>query len=152
MDLRADILALLTDMGGRRPDDAEQADIIGRFGMDGDDITEFLDAYSRRFNVRLDGLLWYFHHFDEPPLSRRVYAVGPDGHDLPLMPITVDMLVEGVETGKWPLTYPEHREQNRWWSTQWALLAMVFAVAILLGAAVVFFGCAGPCGGSLVLP
>jgi hypothetical protein len=135
MDLRAEILSLLAEMGGRMPDDAEQADIVGRFGMDGADITEFLDAYSQRFNVRLNTLLWYFHYFDEPPYYRRVFAIGADGRDVPLMPITVDMLVKGAESGNWPVVYPDHREEIRWWRGGLhflQVLAIVTPIVILI--------------------
>jgi hypothetical protein len=134
MDLREEILAFLAVHQGRRPTAAEACDLVGRFGMDGDDATEFLDAYAKRFAVNLDGFIWYFHHFDEPPNARRVFPVGPDGRDLPMIPITVDTLVSGAERGVWPITYADHRPVNRWWRTGFGVVAFIFATAILFGA------------------
>ncbi len=106
---RAAILSLLARMHGRMPSPAEERDLVGRFGMDGDDASEFIDAYAAEFSVRMDGFRWYFHYLDEPPAIRRVVPRDAEGRGIPLMPLSVDLLVQAAETGAWMLTYPEHR-------------------------------------------
>lgn len=80
-----------------------QADL----GVDGDDMDEFLSAYSARFGVDLAGYLWYFHAGEEgfgigglfiPPPYRRVAEI----------PITLGMLRDFAALGRWGVEYPPH--------------------------------------------
>jgi hypothetical protein len=79
----------------------------------GDDMDDLLAAYAKRFGVNLSGYLWYFHTGEEgwnigglifPPPNARVRQ----------MPITVGMLHDFAQLGRWGLEYPAHeRPQSR---------------------------------------
>jgi len=113
--LREDILALAAYHGGGEMDLAGDEDLLGAYRMEGDDASEFLEAFADRFGVNLDGLLWYFHYNgDEPPPSRpRLYPVSPEGERLPTHAITLNDLVSAAEAGHWQFTYPAHEVRER---------------------------------------
>jgi hypothetical protein len=83
---------------------ALQSDI----GVYGDDMDNLLTAYAERFGVDLSGYRWYFHTGEEgiglgglffPPPNARVQEI----------PITVAMLHDFAQRGRWSMEYPEHR-------------------------------------------
>jgi len=118
MGLREDILAFARSHTGSKKECAGQDDLLGVFGLDGDDASEFLEVYAARFGVDLAPMRWEFHYnADEPPYQRRVLPVGEDGNVIPWQPITLDDLVTAAEAGRWVWDYPEH--QVRYASRAW---------------------------------
>ena len=143
MGRRDDILALAADYAGQAKDCAGQEDLLGVFGLTGDDASEFLEDYAERFDVDMSGMLWYFHYDanDLPRMPRHVLPIGADGMVLPLRPITLDDLVAAAEAGQWTVNYPEHRlRRSRWWVLNIALVTG-FALAALVLWVVERWGC-----------
>jgi hypothetical protein len=73
----------------------------------GDDIHELMKDYAKRYNVDKSNYLWYFHTGEEgigigslffKPPYRRVKEI----------PITLALLHESANRGRWALEYPEH--------------------------------------------
>jgi len=78
------------------------------FGVCGDDMWELLEEYSQKFNVDLSGFLWYFHSAEEGVNFGGLFFKPPDER-VPHIPITVMMLCEYANSGKWSLLYPPHQ-------------------------------------------
>jgi len=100
---------------------------------------ELLNAYAERFGVDLSGYLWYFHTGKEggpgigglffPPPNARVQEI----------PITLGMLREFAERGRWAIEYPPHEPpQSRPDLRLNQLVALVFLAGVVLA---VVLGC-----------
>jgi len=129
MGLHEDILSLAAEFSGTKPNGTEQSDLLGAFGLDGADATEFLEAYLEQFNVDLSDLRYDFHYdANEPPHGRRLVPVGCDGNVIPCVPITLTQLVAAAEQGSWQFDYPDYT-----WRTARPsrLSVMIFAVSLL---------------------
>ena len=83
----------------------EDSDLLKDFGVDGDDFFELMDAFEKEYVVDLSGYIWYFHHYDEGSLLSVTRALFET--KLEFVPITPAILLECVNTGEWPLHYPE---------------------------------------------
>ncbi|MGB3277928.1 MAG: DUF1493 family protein [Pseudorhodobacter sp.] len=135
MGLREDILALVLEHSGVKPEKLNPADIFGSSGMEGDGADEFLETFAEEFTVNLDEFRYYFHYIgDEPPTSRRVFPVGSDGKEIPFWPITLDQLVAAAQAGRWQLSYPTHEIRTRWISDHYLafFVLMVAGFALLI--------------------
>jgi len=129
MGLREDILSLAAEFSGTKPNGTEQSDLLGAFGLEGADATEFLEAIIERFNVDLSDLRWEFHfNADEPPWGRRLIPVDRDSKVIPFMPITLAQLIAAAEQGRWAFDYPEHTLRISWQSR----FSMSIAAALLV--------------------
>ncbi|MCB1336990.1 MAG: DUF1493 family protein [Maritimibacter sp.] len=134
MGLRDEILALAREHGGKEIAPGADDDLLGAFGMEGDDAAEFLEAFADRFGVELSGLLPYFHYVEDARQRRpRVYPVAPDGARLPMRPITLADLVAAAEAGRWTLSYPPHelREAIGAKIKRWLVVGFFLAVLLL---------------------
>ena len=101
---------MAAEFSGGKPNGTELDDLLGAFGMEGDDANEFLEAYADRFGVDMSGFRWEFHYVaDEPPFRRRVLPVDRDGKVIPFLPVTLRQLTRAAEAGQWQFDYPEHR-------------------------------------------
>ena len=114
--------------GGIGPRSAWRADVLGKLGMDGDDASDFMEAYAARFGVETGSYLWYFHHAEEglpivPPFYTR----------LPTIPITLSDLTRAAEDGEWRMTYPDHVVPKHRYDA-WVSLALIAAIPIGIGA------------------
>lgn len=93
------------------------ADVFGALGIDGDDGFDFIDSFAARFGTDMSGYRWYFHHGEEgwgvgglffrPPYAR-----------VKTIPITRDILVEAIRSGRWPIEYPAHELPKVRWDTR----------------------------------
>ncbi|MEM7642559.1 MAG: hypothetical protein AAF366_08515 [Pseudomonadota bacterium] len=113
METRDRIIDLARTQNGKRPVGPDCDDLFGRFGMDGDDAREVVDAYVAEFDVRMDGFLWYFNHLGEPPIYRRILPVDLAGRPLPMIPVSVTDLVRIAEGRVWDIDYPTLTIRNR---------------------------------------
>jgi acyl carrier protein len=81
-------------------------------GMDGDDATEFFEAYARELGVDLAAYRWYRHFGPEACnplwLLRRPWWLAIDK-----LPITAADLVDAAEVGRWLMRYPYDRLDRR---------------------------------------
>jgi hypothetical protein len=108
-------------------------------GVYGDDMTDFLAACARRFGVDLSGYLWYFHTGGEgfnlggvffPPPNARVREI----------PITVGMLQDFAQRGRWAVEYPQHEPPGYRWDIRFnQLLTLGFLCVVVV---LIVRGCA----------
>lgn len=87
-----------------------ETDIFNDLGVAGDDCSELIEAYSKKFTVDLSNYLWYFHHEEEGSWN----SIGgiffkPPNLRVKRIPITPLTLLQFANTGKWNLDYPEHK-------------------------------------------
>ena len=106
-EARAAVLEFLDEAWDWRRPLADDADLFDALGIDGDEGSDFIEAFVARFEVDATAYRWYFHHGEEGwsigalfyrPIHRRF------GH----IPITLAVLTEAVRTRRWPIVYPEH--------------------------------------------
>jgi|GEM_PF-1089919 len=87
----------------------DYADIEHDLRCTGDDFFELMEAYQKKFNVDMDGFLWYFHTYDESRASiggfRRTRS---PADEVTRIPITLNKLTAFANSGKWEVDYPEH--------------------------------------------
>lgn len=86
------------------PEDASLQEDVGLFA---DDLGEFIDKFAKRFGVDVSTYLWYFHT-DEEGMSIGALFFAPPQDRVPRIPITLRLLREATELGRWPLLYPPH--------------------------------------------
>ncbi len=114
----------------------DDQDLLRATGMDGDDATEFFDAFAREYSVDMSEFVSIFHYdVDEPPYYRRVRAVGRDGRAFGLIPVTPKLMADAANEGRWPLEYPIHRVRISHWPIAMMfvfLASFVLAVTLLL--------------------
>ncbi len=84
-----------------------QSDLVEDLGVDGDDFTELMLAYSKSFSVDLSSFLWYFHHAEEGVNLGAFIWKSPD-QTVQRIPVTPTMLLEFANKGSWTLEYPIH--------------------------------------------
>ena len=82
-------------------------------GVTGDELSDLLEAYSKRFSVDMIGYLWYFHKGDEGWPGPGALFFKPPNRRVPHIPITIEMLVEFADTGAWAVSYPPHQVPSR---------------------------------------
>jgi len=133
-DARSQLADWFEEFWGETLPDGGATDLFERFGIDGDDADNFMEAFASRFEVNAENFLWYFHHSDEganfgallfKPIYERVKRI----------PITPDMLVKAIEIKQWPVVYPPHEAPPVRWDirvNQLVIAIFVVALALLL--------------------
>ena len=134
MGPRDQILTMAADHFGTASDRLNPNDLFGKNKLEGDDASEFWEEFASTFGVDLTNLRTYLHYdANEPPGWRTVWGIGANGHRIPDIPIGLADLQTAVETGKWQMTYPAHRLQERRVLTpSIASLLLVFALIYLV--------------------
>jgi hypothetical protein len=85
------------------------SDIFEDMGMTGDDFHEMIEEYSKKFSVKMDTYLWYFHADDEGiGFSIGSILFKPPYKRVKRIPITPDVLTEFANKGAWDINYPNH--------------------------------------------
>jgi len=74
----------------------------------GDDIDELLEDFVTRFDVDMSGYLWYFHTGEEGGPSLGSLLFKPPHQRVEEIPITVAMLRDAANSGRWAVDYPDH--------------------------------------------
>ena len=115
-----------------RPDD----DLFRYSGLHGDDCEEFLMDYSRLFSVDMSDFLWYFHYAEEASNIGGIFIRPPNKRVLKI-PITLNLLQEAAELGRWPVQYPPHTLPKRRWD-----IGLTFAIPIAIAMAFALAQCA----------
>jgi hypothetical protein len=110
------------------------SDILEELGITGDDTDELLQKYARLYNVNMDGYLWYFHTEEEGMKIFPVHAYERLGGKLP---ITLNLLADFANKGKWDYPYPEHdgsfiNAEHRERRIGWAIVAMIIILLSLM--------------------
>lgn len=131
-EARTAVLEFLDEAWAWRRPLSEDQDLFDALGIDGDDGSDFMEAFVARFDVDATAYRWYFHHGDEGwnpgalfhrPIYRRFGRI----------PITLAILTEAVRTRRWPVVYPDHVVPGRRWDI---VINQIFAVGGLIGLAV----------------
>jgi hypothetical protein len=92
----------------------EESEICDGIGLYGDDFHEFIDKFASNFQVNMSEYLWYFHTEEESSWN----SIGGLFFDPPYkrvkrIPVTVSMLFDFANKGKWDIVYPEHKLPKR---------------------------------------
>jgi hypothetical protein len=103
-------------------------------GVYGDDFDRLLLAWAERFEADLSAYLPYFHTPEEG-LNPGAWFFPPPHTRVREIPITVGMLREFAERGRWGVAYPEHyRPRVRWdvW-VSWGIAAAILGGLLAVG-------------------
>ena len=87
-------------------------DIHYDLGCTGDDFGELIAEYSSRFNVKMDGYLWYFHT-DEEGQNFGSSFFRPPNERVEHIAVTPQLLLQFANKGWWAISYPEHKLPKR---------------------------------------
>ena len=86
-------------------------DIYRGLGVDGDDVTDFMEAFSDKFKVNLDDFRWY-HHGGPEGCNPFWFFIRPWWARKTYIPVTVRVLLEPVRSGRWVVEYPEKEKET----------------------------------------
>lgn len=75
-------------------------------GITGDDFDELIQKYSEKFNVDMTDYKWFFHTVEES-CNISILFKSPDKY-VENIPVTIKMLIEFANSGKWDVKYPEY--------------------------------------------
>lgn len=115
----------------RSPD----ADLETDLGITGDDFSELMEAFSKQFGVDMQAYLWYFHHQEEAGFNPGGTFFPPPSRQVQRIPVTPNLLLKAVNSGRWPVKYPEHTLPKYRYDlllNQVILAIVVLAMAIVL--------------------
>ena len=112
---------------------SENIDIANDLGVDGDDFYEFINEFSKKYNVDISSCLWYFHCSEEGSWNSigGIFFKSPDKL-VQHIPITPLMLFEFAKQGKWNIQYPVHKFPNRRYDIIINQLLFFFFIVFLL--------------------
>jgi hypothetical protein len=123
------------EAGVRRSHVTEATSLQDDIGLYGDDIDHLMLEYSKRFDVNLDGYIWYFHTGEEG-FSPGALLFRPPDMRVKRISITIGMLYEFAQLGRWNVQCPEH-SIPRWrtdilvnWIVVLGFLIFIIAAAI----------------------
>ena len=102
-----EIISLLKDISTIE-DCYEDSDIF-ELGIIGDDFHEMIDGYATRYNVDMNGYLWYFHADEEGVDGIGALFFPPPYKRVKRIPLTPKMLAGFANKGKWDIKYPAHK-------------------------------------------
>jgi hypothetical protein len=85
-----------------------ETDIFKDLGVVGDDFHEFIADYQKKYNVKMDKYLWYFHTDEEGHSIGGFFFKAPNKR-VTRIPVTPKMLTEFAEIKEWNIDYPDHR-------------------------------------------
>jgi len=125
-DTRAAVHDFLREFWGEIKPLSDDADLLEDLGIYGDDAFEFIERFVSKFDVRADSYRWYFHHGEEGHNIGGLFFA-PPYRRVEHIPISLETLIEAVETKRWPIDYPAHQLPNVRWDLRFnqifALLA-----------------------------
>ncbi|MEM6488327.1 MAG: DUF1493 family protein [Pseudomonadota bacterium] len=136
----AENLAFFAHQTGARVRPGAHDDLFRRYGVDGDDALEFIEAFAVRYAVDLSGYRWLFHHADGGALLRVLPLASPHRY-VTRVPVSAALLAEAARRGHWPLRYDQaagaaalaRADREQAWSNRAAL-----ALVTVLGAVALF--------------
>jgi len=111
-DVRAAVLAFIQSYTDRPVSKEDESDLFMRLGIDGDDAFQFAETFAERFEVEMSAYRWYFHHGEEGFNFGSLIIRGPYQR-VTRIPVSVETLVDAVETKRWPIAYPPHQLPSR---------------------------------------
>lgn len=78
-------------------------------GVEGDDFFELEHAFAEHFKVDMSSYRWYFHHAEEGIAGLGALFFPPPNQRVRHIPVTINLLLESANAGRWALTYPAHQ-------------------------------------------
>ena len=109
----------------------DDTDVFERLGIDGDDGSEFIEAFAAHFDVDVSGYRWYFHHGEEGWSLGGLFFRSPDRR-VQRLPITPPILMDAIRTKHWPIDYPAHQLPSVRWDIP-INQALTVLILVLLG-------------------
>jgi hypothetical protein len=129
-DARSRLADWFEEFWGEKLPNSGDIDLFERFGIEGDDASGFMDSFATHFEVDCQNYRWYFHHRDEGTnFGALVFA--PPYRRVQRMPVTPNILIEALESKRWPLTYPAHQMPTVRWDIRVNQLLSAVALALL---------------------
>jgi hypothetical protein len=104
-----EVVRFVREETGFRGQLTEKTSLYPALGIYGDDMDDFLTAYSKRFGVDMSAYLWYFHTGDEGGPGPGALFFPPPNWQVAEIPITLDMLHDFAQRGRWGVKYPKHK-------------------------------------------
>ena len=102
-----EIIDFVRSETGHREDMTDNTTLQDDIGIWGDDVSELLENYAKRFSVDMSSFLWYFHTREEGTSPGSLFFKPPNER-VEQIPITVAMLRDFANTGTWSVVYPDH--------------------------------------------
>lgn len=99
--------------GCKEKEVVDDVDIDYGIGCTGDDFHELINDYSVKFNVDMNGYLWYFHTVEEGQFNIGGCFFKTPAERVKHIAVTPKLLLDSANAGKWLLTYPEHTLPKR---------------------------------------
>ena len=91
----------------------DDSDIERDLGCTGDDFFELMEAYQKEHDVDMSGFLWYFHSYDEASATFSPFTRHTPTDEVERIPVTVALLTECANQGRWFVDYPQHTLSNK---------------------------------------
>lgn len=129
-DARSQLADWFEEFWGEKLPNSDDIDLFERFGIEGDDASDFMDGFAARFGVDGQNYLWYFHHRDEGTNFGALFFA-PPYRRVQRIPITTNILIEALEAKTWPLAYPRHQMPTVRWDIRVNQLLFVVPLALL---------------------
>jgi hypothetical protein len=114
-----------------KPDD----DIFQDHGICGDDFSELLGEFQRKYNVDMTGYLWYFHSDEEGNNIGGIFF-DPPYKRVTRIPITPGMLTDFANRGRWDIIYPLHKIPKRRWDLIINFTLIIIFVIVVIRACI----------------
>ena len=105
--------------------------LLDDLGVDGDDFSEFTDAFARTFKVDMSTYRWYFHHGEEGINLGSLFFSPPYNRVEPI-PVTPKLLLESANAGMWILAYPVHELPHQRYDILFNWAVVVISVLLML--------------------
>ncbi len=99
-------------------------------GLTGDDFNEFLETFAKKFNVKMQEYIWYFHASEEPYLNLFFFK-SPDKR-VPFIPVTLEMLQNFANLKKWSVDYPERHIPKRRYDVIATYVVIIFILSLFI--------------------
>jgi hypothetical protein len=129
-DPRSDLIEFLRQFSASTELLSDDADLFLLIGLEGDDASDFMDSFFRRFGVDASGYRWYFHHAEEGSNFGGAFFAPPNQR-VERLPIGPNILIEAIETKKWPLQYPPRDMPKIRWDRRVNQLLLFIPVVLL---------------------
>lgn len=123
-DPHAAVMALLREFWPGARDLNHDDDVFDVLRIYGDDAFELMETYSTRFGVEMSSYRWYFYREEEGWNAGALFFHPPYAR-VKRIPITLDVLAEGIRRKHWPLQYPDHQLPKVRWDIRLNLFAML---------------------------
>lgn len=103
------IYDFLVEMHGcKRSELTPDCDLRKDLGIDGDDFSELIESFAKRYQVEMNSYRWYFHHREEG-WNLGALFFKPPYEQVETIGICPQLLLNAAQTKMWPISYPSHQ-------------------------------------------